>query len=94
MTKSKMGERIVMISGGITSTLTARELALEGWSVTLLKASHVGGYASSRTAAGIRQPFSTPDSVRGKRYSVGFYKDFAKEAEGGRTFEHTEATVI
>ncbi|MFT7520855.1 MAG: sarcosine oxidase subunit beta, partial [Kiritimatiellia bacterium] len=44
--------------------------------VTILEASHVGAGSSSRTAAGIRQQFSTPNTVRGMRYSVRFYNAF------------------
>jgi len=77
--------RVVVIGGGITGTLTARELALDGWQVTLLESSHVGAGSSSRTAAGIRQQFSTPESVRGMRYAVQFYKEFAKEVDTGQS---------
>ena len=77
------GQRAVIIGGGISGTLTARELALAGWQVTLLEAHHVGAGSSSRTAAGIRQQFTTPATVRGMRYSVQFYKDFAAEVEDG-----------
>ncbi len=75
--------KAVVIGGGITGILTARQLALAGWSVTVLEADHVGAGSSSRTAAGIRQQFSTPGTVRGMRYSVEFYKRFALETESG-----------
>ena len=77
--------RAVIIGGGITGTLTARELALAGWEVILLEAAHIGAGSSSRTAAGIRQQFSTPETVRGMRYSVSFYRDFSEETEDGRS---------
>jgi glycine/D-amino acid oxidase-like deaminating enzyme len=73
--------RAVLIGGGITGMLTGRELALAGWDVTVLEAEHVGAGSSSRTAAGIRQQFSTPGTVRGMRYSVQFFKDFREETE-------------
>jgi glycine/D-amino acid oxidase-like deaminating enzyme len=76
--------RAVLIGGGITGVLTARELLLAGWDVELLEGAHVGAGSSSRTAAGIRQQFSTPDSVRGMRYAVSFYKEFAAETEQGQ----------
>ena len=79
------GRRAVCIGGGITGVLTARELLLAGWQVTLLEGRHVGAGSSSRTAAGIRQQFSTPETVRGMRYSVAFYRAFADEVEGGAT---------
>lgn len=75
--------RAVVIGGGITGMLTARELALAGWDVTVVEAEHVGAGSSSRTAAGIRQQFSTPGTVRGMRYAVDFYLRFAEEVEDG-----------
>jgi sarcosine oxidase, subunit beta len=73
----------VCIGGGITGVLVARELMLAGWKVTVLEGRHVGAGSSSRTAAGIRQQFSTPETVRGMRYSVAFYRAFAAEVEDG-----------
>jgi glycine/D-amino acid oxidase-like deaminating enzyme len=73
---------VVLIGGGITGALTARELGLAGWKVTVLEARHVGAGSSSRTAAGIRQQFSTPATVRGMRYSVAWYRAFTDEVEG------------
>lgn len=75
--------RAIVIGAGITGVLVARELLLEGWHVTLLEARHVGAGSSSRTAAGIRQQFSTPGTVRGMRYSVRSYQALADEIEGG-----------
>jgi glycine/D-amino acid oxidase-like deaminating enzyme len=75
----------VLIGGGITGVLVARRLLLSGWDVTVLEAQHVGAGSSSRTAAGIRQQFSTPGTVHGMRYSVDFYKRFAAEVEGGQS---------
>lgn len=77
-----MAERhAVCIGGGITGVLTARELLLAGWRVTLLEGRHVGAGSSSRTAAGIRQQFSTPGTVHGMRYAVAFYRAFTDETE-------------
>lgn len=76
--------RAVVIGGGISGVLLARELQLAGFAVTVLEASHIGAGSSSRTAAGIRQQFSTPGTVRGMRYSVRFYQRFAAETEDGR----------
>jgi len=73
----------VIIGAGITGILTARELLLDGWEVTVLEASHVGAGSSSRTAAGIRQQFSTRGTVLGMRYCVAFYQRFAQEVLGG-----------
>ncbi|MCB9689373.1 MAG: FAD-binding oxidoreductase [Alphaproteobacteria bacterium] len=77
------GRRAVCIGGGITGVLAARELALAGWDVVVLEGRHVGAGSSSRTAAGIRQQFSTPETVRGMRYSVDFYQRFTAEVEDG-----------
>jgi glycine/D-amino acid oxidase-like deaminating enzyme len=77
--------RAVVIGGGITGTLTARELLLAGWDVTLLEAHTLGAGSSSRTAAGIRQQFSTPATVRGMRYAVRKYLEFADETTDGHS---------
>src|SRR5262245_55105125 len=63
--------------------LVARGLLLAGWKVTVLEGRHVGAGSSSRTAAGIRQQFSTPETVHGMRYSVAAYRAFAAEVEDG-----------
>lgn len=68
----------VVIGAGITGVLTAWRLAEEGHTVTLLEAQHLGAGSSSRTAAGIRQQFSTPESVKSMRYSVAKYREFAQ----------------
>jgi glycine/D-amino acid oxidase-like deaminating enzyme len=73
----------VVIGAGITGVLTARQLLLEGWQVTVLEGAHVGAGSSSRTAAGIRQQFSTPGTVWGMRYCVDFYRRFQAEVETG-----------
>jgi sarcosine oxidase, subunit beta len=80
--------RAVVIGAGITGVLTARELLLDGWKVTVLEGNHVGSGSSSRTAAGIRQQFSTPGTVWGMRYCVDFYKRFTDEVE-----DHTPPIV-
>jgi len=77
-----MSRHAVIIGAGITGTLTAVRLQKEGWSVTILEAHHVGAGSSSRTAAGIRQQFSTPETVLGMRYSVDHYKRFPEEVGG------------
>lgn len=81
-----MGDRrAVVIGAGITGILSARELLLSGWDVVVLDAAHVGAGSSSRTAAGIRQQFSTPGTVRGMRYCVDFYTRFSEETESGES---------
>lgn len=78
------GERVVVIGGGITGTLTAWRLQRAGFRVQLVEARHIGAGSSSRTAAGIRQQFSTAETVLGMRYSVDFYLRFGEEVGGGR----------
>ena len=72
----------VVIGGGITGTLTAHELLRAGWAVTLLEAAHVGAGSSSRTAAGIRQQFSTRETVVGMRYSTRYYTEWLERVGG------------
>lgn len=76
-------KRAVVIGAGITGTLVAHTLAQRGWAVTILEAEHVGAGSSSRTAAGIRQQFSTPETVMGMRYAVSVYRDFPALVGGG-----------
>lgn len=77
-----MARTAIIIGAGITGTLTAARLARAGWQVTVLEAAHVGAGSSSRTAAGIRQQFSTAETVLGMRYSVDFYRRFPEEIGG------------
>ncbi|MCB9794892.1 MAG: FAD-binding oxidoreductase [Alphaproteobacteria bacterium] len=72
----------VLIGGGITGTLSAHALMKAGWAVTVLEGAHVGAGSSSRTAAGIRQQFSTRETVLGMRYAVGVYRDWAEHVGG------------
>ncbi len=69
--------RAVVIGGGITGTLSAVALLEAGFEVVLLEGAHVGAGSSSRTAAGIRQQFSTRETVIGMRYAVQVYRDWA-----------------
>ncbi len=78
----------VVIGAGITGGLVACRLQAAGWQVTVLEGAHVGAGSSSRTAAGIRQQFSTPETVVGMRYSVDFYRRFP-ELVGG-----TEVPIV
>jgi sarcosine oxidase subunit beta len=76
--------RAVLIGGGITGTLASLELIDAGWSVTLVEGAHVGAGSSSRTAAGIRQQFSTRETVIGMRYSTRFYREWRERVGGER----------
>jgi sarcosine oxidase subunit beta len=75
--------RAIVIGGGITGTLSALELRRRGFEVVLLEGVHVGAGSSSRTAAGIRQQFSTRETVLGMRYAVDFYTDWHERIGGG-----------
>jgi sarcosine oxidase subunit beta len=77
-----MARRAVIIGAGITGTLLGWRLARAGWTVTIVEGAHVGAGSSSRTAAGIRQQFSTPETVLGMRFSVDFYRRFREEVGG------------
>lgn len=79
-----MARRAVIVGAGITGALTALELSRRGWAVTVLEAKHLGAGSSSRTAAGIRQQFSTPETVLGMRHSVRFYEGF-RDRTGSET---------
>lgn len=77
-----MAQSVVIIGAGITGSLLAWRLAKRGCTVTILEAQHVGAGSSSRTAAGIRQQFSTPATVRGMRFAVDFYRSFPQLVGG------------
>lgn len=78
------GERknVVVIGAGVTGVLSAWELARAGHTVTILEARGIGNGSSSRSAACIRQQFSTPSTVRGMRYCVEFYTRWSDIMKG------------
>ena len=78
-------QEAVILGAGITGVLTAHALLEDGWKVTIVDAAHVGAGSSSRTAAGIRQQFSTPDTVRAMRYCVSFYRSFTERMNCSET---------
>lgn len=69
---------VVIIGGGVTGALSAWELSRSGHQVTLIEAGSLGNGSSSRSAACIRSQFSTPDTVRGMRYSTFFYEEWRR----------------
>jgi sarcosine oxidase subunit beta len=69
----------VILGAGISGVLVAHALLRRGWRVTVLEAEHIGAGSSSRTAAGIRQQFSTRSTVRGMRYAVAAYRELQEE---------------
>ncbi len=69
----------VIIGAGITGALVAHELLLKGADVTVLEAREKGAGSSSRSAACIRQQWSTPATVRAMRYSVRAYDRFGED---------------
>ncbi len=78
--------RAVVIGAGVTGVLTARALRSAGWAVSLLDQDHVGAGSSSRTAAGIRQQFSTSATVRAMRFCVAAYRELEAKL-GARILE-------
>lgn len=74
--------RAVLIGGGITGTLTGLALRRRRWSVVILEGKSLGAGSSSRTAAGIRQQFSTRETVLGMRYAVDFYRRWSETVGG------------
>ncbi len=71
-------KHVAIIGAGITGALIAHRLLASGVKVTVLEAREKGAGSSSRSAACIRQQFSTPATVRAMMYSVRRYLDFAE----------------
>lgn len=81
---------VIVIGAGVTGTLIANELiqlvkangiaeaAPHKYDVTVIEQGGIGNGSSSRSAACIRQQFSTEATVRGLMYAVDYYKNFAQ----------------
>ncbi len=72
-------EHVVVIGAGITGALIAERLLSRGVRVTVLEAKEKGAGSSSRSAACIRQQFSTPATVAAMLYSTERYEAFETE---------------
>ena len=72
-------KHVVVIGAGITGALTAHRLLSTGIDVTILEAKEKGAGSSSRSAACLRQQFSTPSNVAAMLYSVRSYLAFREE---------------
>ncbi|HCP44659.1 MAG TPA: hypothetical protein DIU15_01285 [Deltaproteobacteria bacterium] len=70
---------VVIIGAGITGAFAAHHLLKAGVRVTVLEAREKGAGSSSRSAACLRQQFSTPATVQAMVYSVAAYRRFAEE---------------
>lgn len=68
--------RVAVIGAGVTGALTALTLAEDGYDVFVFEKRVKGNGASSRSAAAIRQQFSTSTTVRGMRYATQYYASF------------------
>ncbi len=76
------GKNVVIIGGGVTGALSAYQLTQAGHKVTLIEAGDIGNGSSRRSAACIRQQFTTPSSVKGMRFCTKYY-DSWQEIVGG-----------
>lgn len=83
-TNNRRKNRIVVIGGGVSGLLISFELHLQGHEVTLIEAKNIGAGSSLRSAACIRQQFTSIDTVKGMRYAVAFYKNW-KDLLGTQT---------
>ncbi len=72
-------DHVVIIGAGITGALVSRLLLEQGVAVTVLEAREKGAGSSSRSAACIRQQFSTPATVQGMIHSVQAYGRFRED---------------
>ena len=73
---NKGKRKIVVIGGGVTGVLCAFELARAGHKVILVEKGSLESGSSGRSAACIRQQFSTPSTVRGMVYSTNFFQSW------------------
>lgn len=71
---SGVQKKIIIIGGGVTGVLSAYELVRAGHEVVLIEAGVLGNGSSSRSAACIRQQWTTESTVRGMRYATEFYR--------------------
>lgn len=68
----------IVIGGGVIGVLSAYELARAGHEVVLIEAAAPGNGSSSRSAACIRQQWTTSSTVRGMRYATEFYRRWSE----------------
>lgn len=92
-----MGEKVIVLGGGVIGLATALECAKRGMDVTLLEKTTCGGQASG-AAAGMLAPFSEieedPDDFFRLCYaSLNAYEDWQQDVKkiSGRYFEYTNS---
>jgi glycine/D-amino acid oxidase-like deaminating enzyme len=83
-------KNVVVIGGGASGALTAFELSRAGHSVTLVEAKTLGSGSSSRSAACIRQQFTTPSTVRGMIFCVNYFKRWKEVVGEGKVSPITQ----
>jgi len=81
-------DHVVVIGAGITGALIAHRLLGDGVAVTVLEAREKGAGSSSRSAACLRQQFTTPATVQAMIHSRRAYErfgeDFGCQGEAGQ----------
>ena len=79
MTKQSIGKGVAIVEGGIINPSTTEYLAFKEPFEYFTQTCHVTTGSNSSTTTRIRQQNYRSGSVRGMRYSMGIYKEFAKE---------------
>lgn len=71
-----LGDRVVVIGGGVTAALVSVRLAERGFTVTVIEKASIGHGSSRRSAASIRAQFTVEETVLGMMYAEWYYREF------------------